>query len=103
MMAKTGVKKRGVSMAKHLVSVVLLTLIVVCSAISRADDVSMMTKEQLGPMLGRNDLVILDVRTPYDWKKSDAKIKGAIREDPMQFRTWMAKYPKEKTIVLYCA
>ncbi len=94
---------RGYAMTKRLAWVLLITLIVACSGLSRASDAPMITKEQLSSMLGRPDLVIVDVRTPYDWKKSDAKIKGAVREDPMKPATWMGRYPKEKTLVLYCA
>ncbi len=93
-------------MAKRFVSAVLLTLIVVgygVSWVSGAEDAPMMTTAQLSSLLAKPDLVILDVRTPYDWKKSDAKIKGAVREDPMKLGTWMSKYLKDKTLVLYCA
>jgi len=90
-------------MVKRLVPAVLLTLMVVGYGISRAADVPMMTTAQLASLLGKADLVILDVRTPYDWKKSDTKIKGAVRGDPMKFGGWIDKYPKEKTLVLYCA
>jgi hypothetical protein len=38
-----------------------------------------------------------------DWADSDLKIKGAVREDPKVFESWANKYPKDKTIVLYCA
>jgi rhodanese-related sulfurtransferase len=60
------------------------------------------TKEELKPLLGDPELIILDVRVAEDWKRSDSKIKGAIREDPEEdFKTWVSKYPKNKTIVFY--
>ena len=90
-------------MVKRWIPVLLLTLMLVGYGIAQALDVPMMTVEQLSSLLGKSDLVILDVRTPYDWKTSDVKIKGAVREDPMKFGAWIAKYPKEKTLVLYCA
>jgi rhodanese-related sulfurtransferase len=31
------------------------------------------------------------------------KIKGAVREDLEKVDTWMNKYPKDKTLVFYCA
>jgi rhodanese-related sulfurtransferase len=62
-----------------------------------------MTKEQLLPMLGKSDVIIIDVRSKYDWDESKVKIKGAVREDGLKFGSWMKKYPKDKTIVLYCA
>lgn len=62
-----------------------------------------MTKEELRAQLGSPDLVIVDARYGKDWTDSDLKISGAIREDPKKFDTWKGKYPKEKTLVLYCA
>lgn len=68
-----------------------------------ADEVARMTKEQLKALLNDPDVVILDVRTSRDWKGSEKKIKGAIRENPKGFESWAHKYPKDKTLVLYCA
>jgi rhodanese-related sulfurtransferase len=62
-----------------------------------------MTKEQLKPLLGRSDLVIIDIRLVEQWKFSNRKIPGAVHENPTIPDTWMEKYPKDKTIVLYCA
>jgi rhodanese-related sulfurtransferase len=83
-----------------------LSILVVASAIAvpaRAADVKRMTKEELKGMLGSPDLVVVDVRKESDWASSDAKIKGAFREDPEQVDKWMAKYPKNKTLLFYCA
>jgi rhodanese-related sulfurtransferase len=48
-------------------------------------------------------VVILDVRAANDWEGSDKKIKGAVRQDPKDMKTWAATLPKDKKIVLYCA
>jgi hypothetical protein len=67
-------------------------------------DVPKITKEELQPQLGNNpDIVIIDVRSQGDWEGDNLMIKGAIREDPMNVPSWMNKYPKEKTLVFYCA
>ena len=68
-----------------------------------AQDVKRMTIEELKGMLGNPDLVIVDVRRDGDWKSSEAKIKGAVREDQDKVDAWMNKYPKDKTLVFYCA
>jgi len=47
-------------------------------------------------------MAIIDVRSAHDWVDSDTMIQGAVREDPKQTASWMNKYPKDKTIVLYC-
>jgi rhodanese-related sulfurtransferase len=63
-----------------------------------------MSKEELKAMLGKPDVIIIDVRQPVDLAKSNMMIKGAVREDPKQeVKSWVDKYPKHKTIVLYCA
>ena len=89
-------------MLKYLVSTILLVLITLANVPARADDSHAMTKEQLRPLLGKSDVIIIDVRTKYDWDKSKVKIPGAVREESMKFGSWMKKYPKDKTIVLYC-
>ena len=62
------------------------------------------TKEKMMPMLGSPEVIILDVRAAQDWKNAEWKIKGAIREDRNEEGSaWMDKYPKDKTLVLYCA
>lgn len=74
-----------------------------------AADAPRITKEQLKTMLGDPNVIVIDVRIDRHWKESDSKIKGAVREDPgaqapkiTQADPWMAKYPKDKTIVFYC-
>lgn len=62
------------------------------------------TKEEVRSMIGKPDLIILDVRATQDWKDSEWKIKGAVREDRRgKSNVWMDKYPKDKILVLYCA
>lgn len=68
-----------------------------------AQDLRRMTIEELKGMLGTPDLVIVDVRRDGDWKSSKVKIKGAVREDQDKVDAWMSKYPKDKTLVFYCA
>lgn len=62
-----------------------------------------MSQEELKSRLEEPALVIVDVRSHTDWFLSREKIKGAARENYRDFEGWAAKYPKEKTIVLYCA
>jgi predicted sulfurtransferase len=96
-------KGGGVRMLKYAVSVAVVVLIALACGIAKADDTHAVTKEQLLSMSGKPDVIIIDVRTHYDWDHSNAKIKGAVREEGLKFGSWMNKYPKDKTIVLYCA
>jgi hypothetical protein len=68
-----------------------------------AADVPKISKEELQTMLGNPEAIIIDVRAGGDWSANDSKIKGAIREDPGKVDSWMDKYPKDKTLVFYCA
>ena len=60
-----------------------------------------MTKEQLKPLLGSKDLVVIDIRLDEQWRFSNRKIPGAVHENPTVPSEWMNKYPKDKTIVFY--
>jgi rhodanese-related sulfurtransferase len=66
-------------------------------------DVPRMTKDELKALLGSPDLLIVDVRLGRDWKESDLKIKGAVREESREVESWANKYSKDRTLVLYCA
>ena len=69
-----------------------------------SDEVRRISKEELKSRLGDRGTVIIDVRQGGDWKHSDLKIKGAVREDPMEdVDSWDNKYPEDTKIVLYCA
>ena len=73
-------------------------------AMGKGAEVPLVTKEQLLSMMGKPDVVILDVRTSGSWKGSKQKIQGAVREDPEKgIEGWYGKYPKEKTLVFYCS
>jgi rhodanese-related sulfurtransferase len=80
-----------------------LAIVSMLAPFAAADEVPRMTKEQLKALLNDPDVVILDVRTSRDWKGSEKKIKGAVRENPKRFKSWAHKYPKNKALVLYCA
>jgi hypothetical protein len=73
------------------------------SPLYAGSDTPTMTKEELKAHIGVKDFFIVDVRTASDWKKSEYKIKGALREDPDGAKDWSSKYSKDKAIVLYCA
>lgn len=62
-----------------------------------------MTKEELRGMMGKPEVIIIDVRSQSDWDGSKEMIQGAVREDYRKIKEWAGKYPKDKTIVFYCA
>ena len=66
-------------------------------------DIPRITKEELKAKLGDPDVIILDVRVENQWKESPKKILGAVHENATEVKSWAQKYPKDKTIVTYCA
>jgi rhodanese-related sulfurtransferase len=83
--------------------VLAVVLLMAFTSLSWAADAPRISKEELKGMLGKDNVVIIDVRAGIDLEKSDQKIAGAVIEDPGKVETWMAKYPKDKTLVFYCS
>lgn len=94
-------------MKGRIINILTMVLSIVTVSISTltamAADVPKMTKEDLKAQLGKPDVIIIDVRIGKDWKASELKIKGAIREDPQKVDSWAQKYAKDKNLVFYCA
>ena len=66
-------------------------------------DVPRLDKDTLKSWLADPQVIVLDVRQPKDWDGSNKKIKGAVRQEPNEVKTWAAGLPKDQKIVLYCA
>lgn len=84
----------------------LLACIIVIFAASLAwgaEGFTFITKDQLKQEISKPGVTVIDVRTDRDWNSSRWKIQGAQRQDPAEANGWMDEYPKDKTIVLYCA
>ena len=92
-------------MKKELLLAILSIFFMVagCTIFEKSPDAPRMTKDELKARLGNSDLLIIDVRYGNDWTDSNLKIKWAIREDSKAFDSWASKYPKDKTLVFYCA
>ena len=92
---------------RKIILMMTITMVFVLAALfatpAAAQEVNRMSLEELKGRLGSPDLVIIDVRREGDWKSSTVKVKGAVREDADKVDTWMNKYPKDKTLVFYCA
>jgi len=81
----------------------IFAVIVGFAVMAIAQDLKMVTTDELKGMLGSPDFVIVDVRSSHDWDSSDSKIQDAVREDPGKLSAWMEKYAKDKKLVFYCA
>ncbi|MCJ7641697.1 MAG: hypothetical protein MUO29_07385 [Desulfobacterales bacterium] len=86
-----------------LAVVLSLGAIALGSIPAMSQEVPKMSKEELQKVLDKPDVIIVDVRSGTDWKASTMKVKGAVREEPDQVDSWINKYPKDKTLIFYCA
>ncbi len=66
-------------------------------------EVPRMSREELKAMLGDPSVAVIDVRKDDDWNSSHTKVKGAVRESADKVSAWASNYPKDRTLVLYCA
>ncbi len=83
---------------------IILLVSVQCFSMGKDIEVPRINKDQLKSMLGRSDVVLLDVRIADEWKNAKKKIKGAVRFDPGQnLDSLVQKYSKDKTLVFYCS
>ncbi len=65
------------------------------------EQVPRLTKEQVKDMLGRADVVIVDIRYIKQFEESDRKLPGAVFVQPDGFDEFVKSHPKDKTYVLY--
>lgn len=88
---------------KKIILFFLAAALLAVSGSVLAADVPRMTVDELKAALGNDNVIVLDVRSGRDWKSSEFKIQGAKRAEPGKINTWAGTYPKDKTLVLYCA
>ncbi len=66
------------------------------------EQVPRLTKEVVKEMLGKPDVVIVDVRYIKQYEQSDKKLPGAVFFQPEKFDEFVKNHPqKDKTYVLY--
>jgi len=68
----------------------------------KVEQVPRLTKEVVKEMLGKPDVVIVDVRYIKQYEQSDKKLPGAVFVQPENFDEFVKNHPqKDKTYVLY--
>ena len=65
------------------------------------EQVPRLTKEQVRDMLGKPDVVIVDIRFIKQYEQSDRKLPGAVFVQPENFDEFVKNNPKDKTYILY--
>jgi rhodanese-related sulfurtransferase len=90
-------------LATTVAVIIGLVVMKILASMAMAQEIPKITKEEVKAMLDDTEVIIVDVRLGGDWDGSKSKIKGAVREDPRNVSSWVDKYPKEKTLIFYCA
>ena len=68
----------------------------------KVEQVPRLTKEVVKEMLGKPDVVIVDIRYIKQYEESDKKLPGAVFVQPENFDDFVKKHPKkDATYVLY--
>jgi predicted sulfurtransferase len=95
--------KRKPILISALVAVLLLIALAGYSAPpSSVEQVPRLTKEAVREMLGKPDVVIVDIRYIKQYEQSDKKLPGAVFVQPENFDEFVKNNPtKDKTYVLY--
>jgi hypothetical protein len=78
----------------------LLAVLAVTGVCGAADQLSV---EELKSMLGRPEVVVVDLRTGVEWAGSLYKVPHAVHEDATEVPSWAARYAKDAIMVLYCS
>jgi rhodanese-related sulfurtransferase len=90
----------------------LLRLILLClgcllalssAAWSAASDTPRISKEKLKTMLNDPRLIIIDTRVKQQWDKSEYKLPKALHQNPWEADEWAKDFPRDRTVVSYCA
>lgn len=66
-------------------------------------DVPGISIQQVKKMLYDSNVIIIDVRRPRNWWRSTKKILTSVRENPSEVNQWAPHYPRDKSLIFYCA
>ncbi len=95
--------KRRPILISSLVALLLLFSLAGYSAMpTTVEQVPRLTKDAVKEMLGKPDVVIVDIRYIRQFEQSDKKLPGAVFVQPENFDEFVKNHPqKDKTYVLY--
>jgi 3-mercaptopyruvate sulfurtransferase SseA len=94
--------KRKPILISALVALLLLVALAGYSAMpTTVEQVPRLTKEAVKEMLGKPDVVIVDIRYIKQYEQSDKRIPGAVFVQPEDFDEFAKNYPKQRTYILY--
>ena len=94
---------------KYMVAVAVPAMLLIIIALTQgpvygaAKAVPRIALTKAKSMLRNPNVLFVDVRTAQDIAESDDKIPGAPWENSSSVAAWASRYPKDKTIIFYCA
>jgi len=95
-------KRKPILMSSLIVLLLLIALAAYSAMPTTVEQVPRLTKEVVKEMLGKPDVVIVDVRYIKQYEQSDKKLPGAVFVQPENFDEFVKNHPqKDKTYVLY--
>lgn len=95
-------KDKPILIAAVAVLLSLVALAAYSAPPEKVEQVPRLTKEVVKDMLGKPDVVIVDIRYIRQYEQSDKKLPGAVFVQPENFDEFVRNYPqKDKTYVLY--
>lgn len=94
-------KTRSYLILSLVTAMILMALTGYTAPPSSVEQVPRLTKEAVKDMLGKSDVVIVDIRYIKQYDQSDKKLPGAVFVQPENFDEFAKIYPKDKTYVLY--
>jgi len=95
-------KRKPILMSSLIVLLLLIALAAYSAMPTTVEQVPRLTKEVVKEMLGKPDVVIVDVRYIKQYEQSDKKLPGAVFVQPENFDEFVKKHQqKDKTYILY--
>ena len=95
-------KPRSCMILSLATALILMALTGSTAPPSSVEQVPRLTKEQVKDMLGKPDVVIVDIRFIKQYEQSDSRLPGAVFVQPESFDEFVKNFPKkDNTYVLY--
>jgi predicted sulfurtransferase len=94
-------KPRFCMILSLVIALILVALTGYSAPPASVEQVPRLTKEAVKEMLGKPDVVIVDIRYIKQYEQSNSRLPGAVFVQPENFDEFAKNYPKDKTYVLY--
>jgi Rhodanese-like domain len=94
-------KPRSCMILSLAIALILVALTGYSAPPASVEQVPRLTKEAVKEMIGKPDVVIVDIRYIKQYEQSDSRLPGAVFVQPENFDEFAKNFPKQRTYVLY--